>query len=92
MPVLGFSFRLAKVRKGWEVDDDCNNGYKGRAGIYQVMPVSEEIGRIIMAEGNAMQIAEQAAKEGVWDLRRSALEKVKQGITSLTEANRVTID
>ena len=72
--------------------DQCNNGYKGRAGIYQVMPVSEEIGRIIMAEGNAMQIAEQSKKEGVWDLRRSALEKVKQGITSLTEANRVTID
>ena len=72
--------------------DQCNNGYKGRAGIYQVMPVSEEIGRIIMAEGNAMQIADQAKKEGVWDLRRSALEKVKQGITSLTEANRVTID
>lgn len=72
--------------------DQCNNGYKGRAGIYQVMPVSEEIGRIIMAEGNAMQIADQAEKEGVWDLRRSALEKVKQGITSLTEANRVTID
>ncbi len=72
--------------------DQCNNGYKGRAGIYQVMPVSEEIGRIIMAEGNAMQIADQAKKEGVWDLRRAALEKVKQGITSLTEANRVTID
>ncbi len=72
--------------------DQCNNGYKGRAGIYQVMPVSEEIGRIIMAEGNSLQIADQAKKEGVWDLRRSALEKVKQGITSLTEANRVTID
>ena len=72
--------------------DQCTEGYKGRAGIYQVMPVSDEMGRIIMAEGNSIQIAEQAEQEGVWDLRRSALEKVKQGITSLTEANRVTLD
>lgn len=72
--------------------DQCNGGFKGRAGIYQVMPVSEEMGRIIMQEGNSIQIADQAALEGVWDLRRSALEKVKQGITSLSEANRVTLD
>lgn len=72
--------------------DQCNMGYKGRVGIYQVMPVSEEMGRIIMAEGNAMQIADQAEKEGVWDLRKSALHKVMQGMTSLTEANRVTVD
>ncbi len=72
--------------------DQCNDGYKGRLGVYQVMPISEEIGRIIMEEGNSMQIAEQAAKEGIWDLRRAALEKVKQGLTSLTEANRVTLD
>jgi len=70
----------------------CNEGYKGRVGIYQVMPVTETLGRIIMEGGNAIQIAEQAAKEGVWDLRRSGLEKVKQGITSLDEINRVTID
>ncbi|MGJ8668508.1 MAG: type IV-A pilus assembly ATPase PilB [Oceanococcus sp.] len=72
--------------------DLCIGGYKGRAGIYQVMPVSEEMGRIIMQQGNSIQIADQADKEGVWDLRRSALEKVKQGITSLSEANRVTLD
>jgi len=70
----------------------CNAGYKGRVGIYQVMPVTETIGRIIMEGGNAMQIADQAAQEGVPDLRRSGLLKVKDGVTSLEEINRVTID
>jgi type IV pilus assembly protein PilB len=70
----------------------CNDGYKGRVGIYQVMPVTETIGRIIMEGGNAMQIAAEADKEGIWDLRRSALFKVKNGVTSLEEVNRVTID
>ena len=70
----------------------CNEGYKGRVGIYQVMPVSESIARIILEGGNAVQIGEQAEKEGVWDLRRSALQKVKDGVTSLEEINRVTID
>jgi type IV pilus assembly protein PilB len=72
--------------------DKCTDGYKGRVGIYQVMKMSEEIGRIIMENGNAMQIADQARKEGIDDLRRSALKKVKTGMTSLTEANRVTKD
>lgn len=72
--------------------DQCNGGYKGRVGIYQVMPVTEEIGKIIMEGGNAIQIEEQAANEGVWDLRKSGLAKVKQGVTSLTEINRVTIE
>ncbi len=70
----------------------CNNGYKGRVGIFQVMEVSETMGRIIMEGGNAMQIADQAAKEGVIDLRRAGLNKVKEGITSLEEINRVTIE
>ncbi len=70
--------------------DQCDNGYKGRIGIYQVMPVSEEMQRIIMENGNSMQIAEQAAKEGINDLRRSGLIKVKNGLTSLEEVNRVT--
>jgi type IV pilus assembly protein PilB len=70
----------------------CTDGYKGRVGIYQVMEVSEEIQRIIMAGGNAMDIAVQAAKEGVWDLRRSGLEKVRNGLTSLEEVNSVTIE
>jgi len=70
----------------------CTSGYKGRVGIYQVMPVTDAIGRIIMGDGNAMQIADQADAEGVADLRKSGLKKVKDGVTSLEEINRVTID
>ena len=70
----------------------CNDGYKGRVGIFQVMEVSEVMGRIIMEGGNAMMIAEQAAKEGVIDLRQAGLNKVKDGVTSLEEVNRVTIE
>jgi len=65
-------------------------GYKGRVGIYQVMPVSEEIQRIIMGNGNSMDIAAQAQKEGVRDLRQSGLLKVKQGLTSLDEVLSTT--
>ncbi len=66
--------------------DNCkNSGYKGRVGIYQVMPVTEEIAHIIMTNGNSMDIATQAQKEGVSDLRQSGLLKVKQGVTSLEE-------
>ena len=70
----------------------CNGGYKGRVGIFQVMEVSEAMGRIIMEGGNAMQIADQAAQEGVIDLRQAGLNKVKDGVTSLVEVNRVTIE
>jgi type IV pilus assembly protein PilB len=70
----------------------CTDGYKGRVGLYQVMEVSEEIGRIIMTGGNALDITKQSAKEGVWDLRRSGLEKVRNGMTSLEEINSVTIE
>jgi type IV pilus assembly protein PilB len=70
----------------------CTDGYKGRVGIYQVMPVTEEIGRIIMSGGNAIDVADQAAKEGVWDLRRAGLAKCKAGMTSLDEVNSVTIE
>ncbi|MBX3694866.1 MAG: type IV-A pilus assembly ATPase PilB [Steroidobacteraceae bacterium] len=70
----------------------CTDGYKGRMGIYQVLPVTDEIGRIIMEGGNAIQIGDEAKKMGVWDLRRSGLEKVKQGMTSLEEINSVTIE
>jgi type IV pilus assembly protein PilB len=70
----------------------CTDGYKGRVGIYQVMEVSEDIGRIIMTGGNALDINKQAAKDGVWDLRRSGLEKVRAGLTSLEEINSVTIE
>jgi type IV pilus assembly protein PilB len=70
----------------------CSDGYKGRCGIYQVMPVTDAIGRLIMEGGNAIDIADQATKEGVWDLRRAGLEKVRQGLTSLEEVNSVTIE
>jgi type IV pilus assembly protein PilB len=70
----------------------CTAGYKGRVGIYQVMPVTETLGRIIMEGGNAMQIAETAKQDGVADLRQSALKKVKDGLTSLEELNRVTVE
>jgi type IV pilus assembly protein PilB len=70
----------------------CTDGYKGRSGLYQVMPVSEEIQRIILQDGNAVDIAAQAAAEGIWDLRRSGLEKVKAGLTSLEEINQCTVE
>ncbi len=72
--------------------DTCTGGYKGRVGIYQVMPVSEEMGRIIMEGGNSMELEIQAKKEGVADLRESGLRKVSSGITSLEEVDRVTKD
>jgi type IV pilus assembly protein PilB len=71
---------------------NCTDGYKGRVGIYQVLPVTEAIARIILALGSAVEIASQAAKEGIWDLRRSGLEKVKNGLTSLEEINSVTVE
>jgi type IV pilus assembly protein PilB len=71
---------------------NCTDGYKGRSGIYQVLPVTEAIARIILAGGSAVEIGEQAAKEGVWDLRRAGLEKVKSGLTSLEEVNSVTVE
>jgi len=70
----------------------CNNGYKGRVGIYQVMKISDSIGRVIMDGGNAIDIADQARVENIPDLRESALKKVKAGLLSLEEANRVTKD
>ena len=68
----------------------CNNGYKGRLGIYQVMPITEEIQRIILKDGSALEIAEQARTEGVRSLRTSGLQKVKLGLTSLEEVLAVT--
>lgn len=70
----------------------CNEGYKGRVGIYEVMPMTENIKKVILKGGNSMDIAEQATKDGVANLRKSALLKVKNGITDLVEANRVTVD
>jgi type IV pilus assembly protein PilB len=94
--LLRAGFREAELDGGWTPYmhvgcDTCKNtGYKGRVGIYQVMPISEEINRIIMKNGNAIDIAEQARREGVRDLRQSGLLKVRQGMTSLEEIEAVT--
>jgi type IV pilus assembly protein PilB len=68
----------------------CNLGYKGRVGIYQVMPISEEIQRIILADGSVLDIAKQSEREGVRSLRQSGLRKVQMGLTSLEEVLAVT--
>jgi type IV pilus assembly protein PilB len=95
--LLKEGFQEADVAHGLKIFapkgcQNCTDGYKGRVGIYQVMPITETIARIILAAGSAVDIEEQAAKEGVWDLRRAGLEKVKVGLTSLEEVNSVTIE
>ncbi|HCK4597234.1 TPA: type IV-A pilus assembly ATPase PilB [Pseudomonas aeruginosa] len=72
--------------------ENCKGGYKGRVGIYEVVKNTPALQRIIMEEGNSIEIAEQARKEGFNDLRTSGLLKAMQGITSLEEVNRVTKD
>ncbi len=93
--LLEEGFSKEEIKKGITIYgpkgcDQCSEGYKGRVGIYQVMPVSEEMGRIIMEGGNALVLGKQAQKEGVPDLRQSGLKKIKDGMTSLDEINRVT--
>ncbi|MDH5831315.1 type IV-A pilus assembly ATPase PilB [Luteimonas sp. M1R5S18] len=95
--LLAEGFTEAEINEGFTVFeaggcDDCTNGYKGRTGLYQVMPMTDEIATIILEGGNALQIAEAAQRSGVRDLRQSALLKVKKGMTSLAEINRVTKD
>jgi type IV pilus assembly protein PilB len=70
----------------------CTDGYKGRVGIYEVLPVTEPIGRIILEGGSAPHIAAEARKTGVWDLRTAGLKKVLDGLTTLEEVNRVTVE
>lgn len=70
----------------------CSNGYKGRVGVYQVMPMSEKMGRMVMNGSNSIDIADQALKEGVADLRESGLNKVREGVTTLAEVERITKD
>ena len=72
--------------------DHCTGGYRGRVGFFEVMPISEEMGRIMMEGGNSLQLEKQAASEEVSTIRQSGLLKVKQGVTSLEEVNRVTKD
>ena len=71
---------------------DCPSGYKGRAGIYQVMPVSEAMRRLIIEGANAVQLSDRAQEEGIWDIRKSGLAKARDAITSLAEVNRVTLE
>jgi type IV pilus assembly protein PilB len=96
--------REAMLRAGYKPEDldgswkpyravgcpSCNNGYRGRVGFYQVMPVSEEMQKLILAEGSAIDIAEQAQKENIRDLRQSGLVKVKNGVTTLEEVLSAT--
>jgi type IV pilus assembly protein PilB len=70
--------------------DNCVGGYKGRVGIYQVMEISEEMKRLVMEGRNSIDIADQAEREGIPDIRQSALKKVRDGMTSIEEMNRVT--
>jgi type IV pilus assembly protein PilB len=72
--------------------DQCRDGYKGRVGVYEVVRVTPKLANLIMEHGNSLQIKEQADAEGFNDLRKSALLKVAQGIISLEEANRITVD
>ena len=93
--LLGAGFKPAEIDGTWTSYKPvgcsaCNGGYKGRVGIYQVMPVSDEIQRIILRDGSALDIAQQATLEGVDSLRRSGLRKVKMGLTSLEEVLAVT--
>ncbi len=95
--LLAEGFTQKEIDGGLQIFDavgcsGCNEGYKGRTGIYQVMPMNEEIQKIILAGGSALQIAERAKLDGIRDLRASALWKVKQGVVSLAEINRVTKD
>ncbi|OYZ06471.1 MAG: type IV-A pilus assembly ATPase PilB, partial [Methylophilales bacterium 16-45-7] len=95
--LLSVGFKEADLEEPWQLYghkeggcEMCNGGYKGRVGIYQVMPITDAISRIIMTNGNAHDIADQAKREGVKDLRESGLLKVKQGQTSIEEVQAVT--
>jgi type IV pilus assembly protein PilB len=90
-------FTEAQIASGLKIfgpdkeNPDCPGGYKGRCGLYQVMPISDEMRRLIIGGSNSVQLADQARKEGIPDLRMSALRKVASGVTSLEEINEVTI-
>jgi type IV pilus assembly protein PilB len=91
-----FGFSEADIAAGITVFEpvgcaECNEGFKGRVGVYQVMPMSEEIQKIVLSHGNAMQIAEAAKAAGIPDLRQSGIEKVRQGMTSIHEVERITM-
>ena len=95
--LLGVGFQEEELDGSWQLYgpnengcERCNHGYKGRVGIYQVMPITEEMSRIILRNGTVHDLADQAKIEGVRDLRQSGLLKVKQGLTSIAEVEAVT--
>jgi len=95
--LLGVGFKEEELDGSWQLFgpnengcDRCNHGYKGRVGIYQVMPITEEMSRIILRNGTVHDLADQARIDGVRDLRQSGLLKVKQGLTSIAEVEAVT--
>ena len=96
--LLKEGFTEEDIKKGIKLfnpvtgNEDCPSGYKGRAGIYQVMPISDTMKRLIIEGANAVKLADQAESEGIWDIRRSGLAKVMSGVTSLAEVNRVTVE
>lgn len=95
--LLAEGFPETDVARGFKVYravgcEQCNGGYKGRTGIYQVMPVSDAMKRLIMEGANAIALADQSRKEGIPDIRRSGLRKVQDGVTSLEEINTVTME
>jgi type IV pilus assembly protein PilB len=95
--LLTEGFTEEEIKVGMEIYeavgcDECTEGYKGRTGIYQVMPMTDEIQEIILQGGSALDISAVAVRNGIRDLHSSALLKVKNGITSLAEINRVTKD
>ena len=95
--LLKEGFTEEEIREGIQVYkpvgcDKCTKGYRGRIGVFEVMPVTDAMGKLIMEGANAIQIRDLARSEGLQDLRASGLAKVKAGITSLEEINRVTKD
>ncbi len=95
--LLKEGFSEADVNAGFRLygpgsSSDCPSGYKGRVGIYQVMPVTDAMKRLIIEGANAVQLADQSNAEGIWDIRKSGLNKARLGMTSLAEINRVTVE
>jgi type IV pilus assembly protein PilB len=95
--LLKEGFSEADVNAGFRLygpgsSSDCPSGYKGRVGIYQVMPISDAMKRLIIEGANAVQLADQSNAEGIWDIRKSGLNKARLGMTSLAEINRVTVE
>ncbi|RAP37844.1 type IV-A pilus assembly ATPase PilB [Legionella quinlivanii] len=92
---LGFSEEDSQQMKIYKAVGcpNCNqNGYRGRVGLFEVMPMSKALGEIIMSGGTSLDILKQAQKEGMWTIYHAGLEKIKEGITTIEEVNRVTMD